>query len=59
MTNIDHNGKIETHILDFSEDIYGLDMRISFIRRLRDEMHFSSFEQLKTQLTIDLAAVRA
>ena len=31
---------IETHILDFDEDIYGLPLRITFLRRLRDEVHF-------------------
>lgn len=59
MTNIDHNGKIETHILDFSEDIYGFDMRVVFVDRLRDEIHFNSFDELKAQLTLDLAEVRA
>ena len=59
MTNIDHNGKIETHILDFSEDIYGFDIRVSFLGRLRDEIHFNSFDELKAQLTLDLAEVRA
>lgn len=58
MTNIDHNSKIETHILDFSEDIYGFDMRVVFVDRLRDELHFNSFEELKAQLTLDLAEVR-
>ena len=59
MTNIDHNGKIETHILDFSEDIYGFDMRVFFRSRLRDEIHFSSFAQLKEQLEKDIEAVRS
>ncbi len=44
---------IETHIFDFDEDIYGLDLRISFVERLRDRMVFSSPEELKNQLAID------
>ena len=44
---------IETHILDFDEDIYGLPLRITFLRRLRDEVHFPSLEALKDQLEKD------
>ncbi len=49
---------IETHILDFSEDIYGLDIKIEFVARLRDEMKFSSLEQLKERISIDKEFVR-
>jgi len=44
---------IETHILNFDEDIYGLPMRIRFLRRIRDERKFPSLEALKEQLSID------
>ena len=44
---------IETHILDFDEDIYGLPLCITFLRRLRDEVHFPSLEALKDQLEKD------
>ena len=44
---------IETHILDFDEDIYGLPMRIRFRRRIRDEHKFPSLEALKEQLQQD------
>ena len=44
---------IETHILDFDEDIYGLPLRITFFRRLRDEVHFPTLEALKDQLEKD------
>ena len=50
---------IETHILDFDEDIYGLPLRIAFLRRLRDEVHFPSLEALKEQLERDREACRA
>ncbi len=49
---------IETHILDFDEDIYGLPLRITFLRRLRDEVHFPSLEALKEQLAKDKTACR-
>ena len=50
---------IETHILDFDEDIYGLPLTITFLRRLRDEVHFPSLEALKEQLEKDREACRA
>ena len=49
---------IETHILDFDEDIYGLPLTITFLRRLRDEVHFPSLEALKDQLAKDRDACR-
>ena len=49
---------VETHILDFDEEIYGLDLRIEFISRLRDEQKFDSLEDLKKQLKKDLSAAR-
>ena len=44
---------VETHILDFDEDIYGLPLTIRFRRRVRDEIHFSSLDALKAQLALD------
>ena len=49
---------IETHILDFDEDIYGLPLKITFRRRIRDEIHFPSLESLRDQLEIDREACR-
>ena len=44
---------IETHILDFSEDIYGLPLRLRFLRRIRDERKFPSLDALRAQLEQD------
>ena len=44
---------IETNIFDFDEDIYGLDMDITFVARIREERKFNSFEELKLQLEQD------
>lgn len=49
---------IETHLLDFDEDIYGLPLRITFLRRIRDEIRFPSLEALKRQLETDREACR-
>lgn len=44
---------IETHILGFNDNIYGLDIRIRFIDRLREERRFSSMEELRMQIECD------
>ena len=44
---------IETHIFDFYEDIYGLDIEVSFLSKIRDEVRFSTLEELKCQLSRD------
>ena len=44
---------IETHIFDFDEDIYGLDIKVTFVEKIRDEVKFDSLEALRNQLTID------
>ena len=44
---------IETNIFDFSEDIYGLDLTIRFLRRIRDEVRFDSLEALAAKLAED------
>ncbi len=48
---------IETHIFDFDEDIYGLDMKITFFERIREERRFDSLEELKRQLETDKANI--
>ncbi len=56
MTNV--GDIIETHIFDFSEDIYGLDITVRFVRRLRDGHRFESLDALKAQLSRDELACR-
>lgn len=45
---------IETHIFDFSGDIYGKTMRIEFVERLRDERKFESVDALVAQISRDV-----
>ncbi|PVX52433.1 riboflavin kinase/FMN adenylyltransferase [Balneicella halophila] len=45
--------KVEVHIFNFSKNIYGDELRVSFIRRIRDEVKFESLEALKEQLKKD------
>ena len=44
---------IETNIFGFDEDIYGLDIDITFIARIREERKFDSLTELKAQLELD------
>ena len=44
---------VETHICGFDEDIYGLDLKVTFLRKIRDERRFDSLESLKAQLEKD------
>ena len=44
---------IETHIFDFSKEIYGDKIKLCFIRKIRDEIKFGSVEELILQLQKD------
>ena len=50
---------VEAHLLDFTGDLYGRAVRLEFLDRLRDEMRFPSVEELKAQVSRDIAAARA
>ena len=56
MTNV--GDIIETHIFDFDEDIYGLDLEIRFRRHLRPMRTMEDLDALKAQLAADEAACR-
>lgn len=55
-SNVDHRS-IEVHIFDFSGDIYGQSITVSFVGRVRDEVKFESLEKLKQQLELDKISV--
>ena len=44
---------IETNIFGFDEDIYGLDLELAFVAKIRDERRFDSLDELKLQLEKD------
>ena len=46
--------KIEAHLLDFDQDIYGRDLELELVVRLRDTKRFASIEHLQDQLRNDL-----
>jgi riboflavin kinase/FMN adenylyltransferase len=49
---------IEVHIMDFYHDIYGEEIEVTFVEKLRDEKKFSSVEQLTEQIKKDVAKAR-
>ena len=51
--------RVEAHILDFDEDIYGAPIRVEFERFLRGQLRFSSIDELIDQMQADIAAARA
>ena len=50
---------IETHIVDFDDDLYGERIEVRFLARLRDEMKFDGPAALSDQIARDLAAATA
>ena len=44
---------IEVHFFDFNQNLYGIKLKIEFLKRLRDERKFDSLEALQSQLKID------
>lgn len=44
---------IEIHFFDFKSDIYGENIQVDILQRIRDEHKFNSLEELKTQLLKD------
>ena len=49
---------VETFILDFDEEIYGQELRIDLLRRLRSEMRFDTVDELIAQMHRDIAQTR-
>jgi riboflavin kinase/FMN adenylyltransferase len=65
VTNIGYNPtfgddalSVETHLLDFSENIVGKMIKIRFIRRLRDEKTFNDAKELTNRITQDIEQAR-
>ena len=53
-----HVQTLEVHIFDFDSDIYGQQLRVVFDRRIRNEMKFSSPQELAKQLEKDKEEIR-
>lgn len=46
----------ETHILDFEGDLYGQNLRIEVLNRIRSEVKFKNLDELKAQIKKDIEA---
>ena len=53
--SVDDSGKhnVETHILDFDGDLYGQELSVRIVKRIRDIQKFNSLEEVKTQVDQD------
>jgi riboflavin kinase / FMN adenylyltransferase len=49
---------VEAYLLDRDEDLYGTELRLEFITRLRGERRFDSAQELIDQMAIDVAQAR-
>ena len=49
---------VEAYLLDFDRDIYGQDLQLEFVSRIRDERKFEGLEALKMQIAADVEQVR-
>lgn len=50
---------LEVHLFDFSGDLYGAELEVEFVARLREELRFESVELMVEQMHRDAAAARS
>jgi riboflavin kinase/FMN adenylyltransferase len=50
--------KLEVHLFDFNQDIYGRHVRVHFLRKIRDEQKFADLDTLKQWIQADERAAR-
>lgn len=51
--------RVEAHLLDFHGDLYGRELELTFVGKLRDEQKFASLAELQAQIVRDVEAARA
>lgn len=49
--------KIETHIFDFDKEIYDQEIEVEFLKFIRSERKFSGVEEIKSQISLDIASL--
>ncbi|MBQ7014557.1 MAG: bifunctional riboflavin kinase/FAD synthetase [Clostridia bacterium] len=52
------NVRIETFLLNTNKNLYGKEIKVEFIKFIRAEKKFTSLEELKTQIKIDLSQIK-
>ena len=51
-------GGAETHILEFSGDLYGQTVRVELLKFVRPEQKFESVQALQKQVALDITAAK-
>jgi len=51
--------RVEAHLLEFQGDLYGQELEITFVEKLREERKFPSLEALQQQISSDIEQARA
>lgn len=66
ITNVGHKPTIgtfeknmETHIFNFDKELYGKNIRVEFLKKMRDEKKFEDIEHLKRQIKEDCISAQA
>jgi riboflavin kinase/FMN adenylyltransferase len=50
--------QLEVHVLNFSKDLYGQHVHITFLKKIRDEVKFKSIEALRNQIKKDIISAK-
>lgn len=50
---------LEAHVFDYSGDLYGREIEVEFVSKLREELHFASLDEMVVQMNEDAAQARA
>ena len=53
-----HDRTIETFIMDFNGKLYGNQLKLEFVSRIRNEAKFQSIEDLKNQMSQDIEEIK-
>jgi len=53
----DDSRKIEVYIIDFNKNVYGKDIKVSLITKIRNQTKYNSLEELKIQIEKDIKEI--
>ncbi len=50
--------RVEVHLLDFRGDLYGQEMEVTLVERIREEKKFANLDELRSQISLDIDRAR-
>jgi riboflavin kinase/FMN adenylyltransferase len=50
--------QLEVHLFDFNADLYGRQIEVALLKKLREEQRFDSLQALQQQIELDAEAAR-